>query len=159
MTDDRASMGELTRVHEAIRHYVEEARKAVSDVAAMSALCSGKLDERQCKSVGDSQFNLEQSLQYLRQGLEDHHAREERLLAPLIGKPLARSLDKECSQINSLFQEAEGILKDTSLSGMRPEELASTMEKANRVTAGLAALIDQHSRNIDVLLQMLRNSS
>ena len=106
---------------------------------------------------GDSRFNLKQSLQYLRQGLEDHHAREERLLGPLIGAPLVRSLDKECSQINSLFEEAEGILKDAGLSETRPKEMASRMEKSNQVTAGLAALIDQHSRNVDLLLQMLKD--
>lgn len=78
MTEDQASMGVLIRVHEAIRHYVDETREAVAAVAAMSALCSGKFDEQQCKSVGNSQFNLKQSLQYLLKWLENRHTQDDR---------------------------------------------------------------------------------
>ncbi len=158
MTLNLEALAELSRVHEAIRHYVNETKKDVSDLDAIAASCTGRFDQRQCKSVSDRQYTLRQNLQFLRKGLEDHHDRETGLLNPIIGAALAKSVDRECSEITSLFQEATEILKNAELAEMRPEDLADVTKKAKAAADRLADRVASHSRNIDTLISMLKNA-
>ncbi len=158
MTLNLEVLAELSRAHEAIRHYVDETRKDVSDLDALSASCTDRFDQGQCKSVSDRQYNLRQNLQFLRKGLEDHYEQENRLLNPIIGTALAQSVDRECSEIASLFEEATGILGDAELAEMRPEDLAEVTKRAKTATDRLADRVASHSRNIDTVISMLRNA-
>jgi hypothetical protein len=90
--------------------------------------------------------------------LEEHHDREGPLLGPLIGERLTRSVERECSQITSLFDELEKSLKDAELARMRPADLASKADKAGQIAAKLSELVNKHSRNIDTLVEMLNNA-
>ncbi len=158
MTLNLEVLAELSRVHEAIRHYVDETRKDVSDLDAISSSCTGRFDQRQCKSVSDRQYSLRQNLQFLRKGLEDHYEQENGLLNPIIGTALAQSVDRECSEIASLFEEAAGILGDAELEEMRPEDLAEATKRAKVAADRLADRVGSHSRNIDTLISMLKDA-
>ncbi len=158
MTANNEALLELSRVHEAIRHYVDETMKDVGDLDVISSACTGQFDEKQCKSVSDRQFSLRQNLQFLHKGLEDHHDRETALLNPMIGAALARSVDRECNEITSLFDEATDILKNAELAEMSPEDLAEVTKKAKQATDKLAERVASHSRNIDTLISMLKDA-
>ncbi len=152
------TIGELSKVHEAIRHYVVEAKKSIDDLVLVSSQCSDEFNSEQCKIVADRQFSLRQTLQYLREGLQDHHQRESLLLRPLIGDVLMNAINKECSEITRQFEKVKAALEDTEQSQLSPTDLLVKTKQARQAIESFSNLIESHSREMDTILQMLKNA-
>ncbi len=149
---------ELSKVHEAIRHYVVEAKKSIDDLVLVSSQCSDEFNSEQCKIIADRQFSLRQTLQYLREGLQDHHQRESLLLKPLIGDVLMNAINKECSEITKQFERVKAALEDTDRSQLSSADLLVKTKRARQAVETFSSLVDAHSRKMDTILQMLRNA-
>lgn len=158
MSEPMRTIEELTKVHEAIRHYVMEMKKSMVDLVLVSSQCSDEFNSEQCRIIADRQFSLRQTLQYLREGLQDHHQRESLLLGPLIGGTLMNAVDKECSEITKQFEKVKAALKDADQSQLSPIDLLTKTEQARQTVETFSNLVDSHSRRMDTILQMLKNA-
>jgi predicted RNA binding protein with dsRBD fold (UPF0201 family) len=158
MSETVRTIEELTKVHEAIRHYVTGVKVNIGDLESVSSQCSGEFDSEQCKIVADRQFSLRQNLQYLREGLQDHHQREGILLGPLIGDILMNAVNKECSEITKQFERVKVVLEAIEQSQLSPTDLAVKTKQARQAIETFSNLVESHSRKMDTILQMLRSA-
>jgi hypothetical protein len=55
---------ELSKVHEAIRHYVMEAKESVDDLGLVAPQCSDEFNSEQCKIIADRQFSQRMQRDY-----------------------------------------------------------------------------------------------
>jgi hypothetical protein len=158
MSETGRTIDELSRVHEAIRHHVTRVKESIAELERMSSQRSGEFNSDQYKTITDRQFNLRQSLQYLREGIQEHHRQESLLLTPLVGV-LIRAVNIECSEITKQFEEVNAALASAGRSQLRPTDLAIELKQARELMETFSSLVENHSRKMDSILEMLREAT
>ena len=158
MSETGRTIEELSRVHEAIRHHLTQLKESIDGLERTSSQGAGEFNSEQHKTIVDSQFNLRQSLQYLREGIQEHHRQEILVLTPLVGV-LIRAVNKECSEITREFEKVNAALAIADRSQLTPAYLAAGLKQAREMMETFSSLVENHSRKMDSILEMLRKAT
>jgi len=160
MSDYLAKVEELIAEHRSIRDSVKLVGDSVSDQEALNSLRSADSDwvPGRLELLSEKQNRLRQTLSYLEEGLQNHFAREEEALPPVLGEFLMRALQSEHQEIAETINRAKSVAADTKLEGMNQEALMSQDAEIKRVVSSLCRLIEEHADKEDLMLEMVKGA-
>jgi hemerythrin len=160
MSDYLAKVEELIAEHRSIRDSVKLVGDSVSDQEALNSLRSAGSDwvPGRLEFLSQKQSRLRQTLSYLEEGLQNHFAREEDVLPPVLGEFLMRALRLEHQEIVKAIDRARSVAADTRLERMSQEALMSQDAEIKRVVSSLSRLIEEHADKEDLMLETVKRA-
>lgn len=110
----------LMQEHETIQANIRLISSLADDLITLSNLTENFTDfsQYQVNYLRDKRLNLKRAIGSLKDGLLDHHSREEDVIRPLIGDPLMQAIKKECRDILEQLSNIDWILLNTSPAGI-----------------------------------------
>jgi hypothetical protein len=146
----------LMHEHETIQANVRLISGLADDLIALSNLKESFTDfsPYQLNYLGDKRLNFKRAIGSLKDGLLDHHNREEEIIRPLLGKPLMKAIKKDCQDILEKLIEIDWILLNTSPAGI----LFNSAFIKFKVDAMCQRLIE-NCRKKDSILELLIKTS
>lgn len=158
MSDYLAKVEELIAEHRSIRDSVKLVGDSVSDQEALNSLRSAGSDwvPGRLEFLSQKQSRLKQTLNYLEEGLQNHFAREEEVLPPVLGEFLMRALRLEHQEIVETIDRARSVAVDTKLEGMSQEALESQDAEIRQTVDGLCRMIEGHADKEDLMLETVK---
>jgi len=132
MQDNLAIIRRVIDEHESIRGHVKLVGDSISDQEALPSL--GFLDE----------------------GLRNHFAYEEKVLAPLLGELFMRALVLDHQEIRKEIDVAKSIVTEAKLEGLSREELLNKESHIQQVIKNMCYLIEEHAYKEETILEMLQ---
>ena len=130
----------------------------MADQEALLALKSARSDwvPSRLEILSEKQKRLQQSLNFLGEGLKNHFALEEDALPPFLGEFLMRSLLLAHQKIRKLLEDAKSLITDANLEGLSQEELMSRDSYLQHAIGSLSDQIEEHAEREEILLEMLK---
>jgi hypothetical protein len=110
----------LMQEHETIQANIKLISSLADDLITLSDLTENYTDfsQYQVNFLRDKRLNLKRAIGSLKDGLLDHHSREEVVIRPLIGDMLMQAITRECREILEQLSEIDWILLNTSPAGI-----------------------------------------
>ncbi len=103
------------------------------------------------RALSEKGLNLRQTMNYLDEGLKQHHKREEEALLPIAGEPIVEALKIEHREMIHQMTEINFVLRDT-----QPEALIANFDYLKAIIDNLCNLVSFHSSVEDTLLSLLK---
>jgi len=141
--------------HETIQANIKLISSLADDLITLSNLNENYTDfsPYQVNYLGDKRLNFKRAIGSLKDGLLDHHNREEQIIRPLVGKPLMKAIKKDCQNIVDQLTEIDWILLNTSPAGI----LYNSGFLKQKVDAMCQSLSD-NCRKKDSILELLKKT-
>lgn len=103
------------------------------------------------QSLSRKGLNLKQTMDYLDEGMKQHHQHEEEVLPDIAGEPVMEALRIEHKEILKQLGEINFVLRD-----IQPQALASNFDYLKLIINNLCNLVSLHSSVEDTLLNLLK---
>jgi hemerythrin len=157
MSDYLAKVEEIIAEHRSIRGNIKLVGDSISDQEAINSLRSAGSDfaPGQLEFLSQKQSRLEQTLSYLEEGLQNHFARDEEILPPVLGEFLMRALRLEHEEIVGAIDRARSVAA-VGLEKMDREALQSQDAEIKRVVDSLSRLVEGHADKEDLMLETVK---
>jgi hemerythrin len=157
MSDNKARIKEIIEEHHTIRGNVKLVGDSVSDQEALNSLKSTRSDwvPGQLEILSEKRNKLQQTINFLDEGLRNHFAREEEVLPAVLGGFLMQALRREHQEIEKLIHDANLLVVSTNLEGLSQEELTSYDSKIKQTVSSISRLIEGHTDREDIFLEMV----
>ncbi len=158
MSENLARIKEIIEEHHTIRENVKLVGDSVSDQEALNSLKSTRSDwvPGQLEILSEKQNKLQQTINFLDEGLRNHFAKEEEVLPAVLGGFLMQALRREHQEIGKLIHGANLLVVSTNLEGLSHEELTSYDSKIKQTVSSISRLIEGHADREDIFLEMVR---
>jgi len=160
MPDYLAKIKEIIEEHHTVRENVKRVGESVSDQEALDSLKStrsgwapGKLD-----IIAEKQSRLQETVNFLREGMLAHFIKEEEFLPAVLGDFLMRGLLIEHKEMNELLSRALEMARDTNLQGLSPEALTDRDNEIKTLINHLCEVIENHADKEDSMLDMVEKA-
>jgi len=160
MLDSLAIINKVIEEHQAIRGHIKLVGDSVPDQEALTALDKARADfiPGRFEVLTEKQEKLQQTLNFLDEGLKNHFAFEGKALPPLLGKLPMRGLVLEHREIKNKIDEAKSIVASTKLEGLSREELLSREAHIQQVITSICLLVEEHATKEEAMLDMVRKA-
>ena len=160
MLDSLAIINKVIEEHQAIRKHVKLVGDSVPDREALTALEKEHADfiPGRFEVLTEKREKLQQTLNFLDEGLKNHFAFEGEVLPPLLGELPMRGLLLEHREIKSKIDEAKSIIADTKLEGLSREELLSKEANIQQTITGICQLVEEHAAKEEAILDMVQRA-
>ncbi len=160
MSESMAIIRRVIEEHQSIRGKIKLVGESLSDQEAITSLKRARVDwiPGRLEILAEKQGKLQQTLNFLEEGLENHFAFEEEALPPLFGELLMRALLLDHREIRKEIAEAKSMAPDLSLEGLSREELILKESQIQGLIDGICRLIEEHAAREEVILGMLQRA-
>lgn len=160
MSDNLAKIKGIIEEHQTIRGNVKLVGDSITDQEALISLKSTRSDwsPGRLDILTEKQNKLQQTINFLSEGLTNHFALEEKVLPQFLGGFLMRALRLEHQAIRKAIHEAKSIAANTKLEGLSQEELISQDSDMQQRVNGLCHLIEEHADREDLMLEMVQRA-
>ncbi len=155
MASDLDELNGLIYEHEAIRQHVRSLKNALDKEEELLIQKADKLTAAQSRTLSRSQYHLQQSLFFLRDGLTKHHLYEEKVLPNMIGNLLAAALKSEHKgMIEELSRDATMLHGDVRR--LKDKELLARSYNIRQAIDDISRVIEEHITKEDIILGLLK---
>jgi hypothetical protein len=103
------------------------------------------------QSLRKKGLNLQQTMGYLGDGLNQHHKHEEEVLSAIAGEPVMEALRIEHKEIIKQLGEINFVLRD-----IQPQSLETNFDYLKLIINNLCNLVSLHSSVEDTLLNLMK---
>jgi hypothetical protein len=160
MLDGLAIINRVIEEHQAIRKHIKLVGDSVPDREALTALEKARADfiPGRLEVMTEKQEELQQTLNFLDEGLKNHFAFEGKALPPLLGELPMQGLLLEHREIRNKIDEAKSIVASTKLEGLSREELLSKEANIQQTITGLCQLVEEHTTKEEAILDMVQRA-
>ena len=160
MEDKLAIVNRIIEWHQTIRGHIKLVGDSITDQEAVVALGKERTDfiPGRLEVLSKKQEKLQQTLNFLEDGLKNHFAFEEDVLSPLLGELLAQALLVEHQEIENEIARAKSIAASTKLEGLSREELLSEESHIQQIVDYICQLVDEHATREEAILEMPASS-
>jgi len=158
MQDDLAIIRKVIDEHESIRRHVKLVGDSISDQEALPGLERVRADwvPGRLGTLAEKEDKLQQAIGFLDEGLQNHFAYEEKVLAPLLGELFMRALVLDHQEIRKEIDAAKSIVTEAKLEGLSREELLNKESHIQQVIKNMCYLIEEHAYKEETILEMLQ---
>jgi len=160
MKDKLAIVNRIIEWHQTIRGHIKLVGDSVTDQEALAALEKERADfiPGRLEVLSKKQEKLQQTLNFVEEGLKNHFTFEEDVLPPLLGGLLAQALLVEHQEIKNEIAKAKLIAASTKLEGLSREELLFEESHIQQVVDCLCQLVNEHAAREEAILEMLQRA-
>ena len=160
MLDGLAIINRVIEEHQAIRKHIKLVGDSVPDREALTTLEKARADfiPGRLEVLTEKQEELQQTLNFLDEGLKNHFAFEGKALPPLLGELPMQGLLLEHREIRNKIDEAKSIVASTKLEGLSREELLSKEANIQQTITGLCQLVEEHTTKEEAILDMVQRA-
>jgi len=141
--------------HEVIRVNTHQILNAAENLMTLYRLQNSpaQFTSYQIEILNDRRLNLKRSLGSLKDGLRDHHEREEEMMRPMVGEPLLRVIRQEHRKLIEKISEVDWILLNVG-----PIGIFYNSQFINQKIDALCRGVSVINRREDSILEMLLES-
>jgi len=160
MLDSLAIINRVIEEHQAIRGHIKLVGDSIPDQEALTALEKARADfiPGRLEVLTEKQEKLQQTLNFLDEGLKNHFAFEDKALPPLLGELPMRGLLLEHREIKNKIDEAKSIVASTKLEGLSREELLSREAHIQQTITSICQLVEEHATREEAILDMVQRA-
>jgi hypothetical protein len=160
MLDNLAIINKVIEEHQAIREHIKLVGDSIPDQEALTALEKARADfiPGRLEVLTEKQEKLQQTLNFLDEGLKNHFAFEGEALPPLLGELPMRGLLLEHREIKNKIDKAKSIVASTKLEGLSREELLSREAHIQQSITGICQLVEEHATKEEAILDMVQRA-
>lgn len=160
MQDKLAIIKRVVDEHQIIKKHLKLVGDSVNDQEALATLRKAHTDfiPGRLEVASEKQNRLQQAMSFLKEGLENHFAFEEKELPPLLGELLMQALVLEHREIIKEIDEAVSTVANTRLEGLSREESLSTESQMQQMIDNICQLVEEHATKEEAILEMLRRA-
>ncbi len=160
MTDRLAIVTRIMNDHQDIGTNLKLLGDSVSDLEGLISLERVKPDWMLAPAelLSDKRDQLVQTVNFLREGLENHFSFEEENLAPILGDIVMRGLMLEHEDIKKALDSLRSTLDNTEIAALTSEQLLAVKWNIRQKIEDLRELIEGHAGKEDVFLQTVKRA-
>ncbi len=160
MPDSLAIIDRVIKEHQRIRSHIKLVGESTNDMEAMFSLQQAYSGWTlgSMEVVSDKQTQLQQTVSFLDEGLNNHFAFEERFLPPLFGELLMQALLVEHKQIRQEIGEVKSLLAGGQLAGLEQEKLLSQKSRIQQMINALSRVLEDHASREETILNMMKRA-
>ncbi|OGO01659.1 MAG: hypothetical protein A2Y59_05955 [Chloroflexi bacterium RBG_13_52_14] len=160
MADNLALINRVIEEHHNIRGNLKLVGDSVSDLEALFSLQKSRPDLilSSPEALSEKQNKLQQTLNYLDEGLKNHFGFEEKLLPPLFGEFLIKALILDHRAIKKQIDAVKSLVSDTKLEGLSQKELLSRKSQIQQKVENILQLVEDHAAREETILKMLKRA-
>ncbi len=160
MSDNLAIIHRVIEEHRYIRGHIKLIGDSVGDLEAMFSLQqvrSGWI-QSSIDTLVDKQKKLQQSMNFLDEGLKNHFGFEEEVLPPLFGELLMQALLLEHREIKGEISKAKSMINEARLEGLSQEEMLDKKSRLQQVIDNVCRVVEEHAAREEIMLHMMERS-
>ncbi len=160
MADNLTIINRVIQEHQRIRSNLKLVGESTNDLEAMFSLqqAYSGWTLSSMEVINEKQKQLQQTLSFLDEGLDNHFAFEERALPPLFGELLMQALLLEHQKIRREISEAKSLIADTRLVDLSQEKLLLQKSHIQQVINAIDQVLEEHAGREETILNMLKKS-
>lgn len=140
----------ILQEHEAIRGHMKTVSRTMGEWQTSLAGKEPAGSPADKRDAIARQQHFIRAMAYLRDGLKQHHSREEYVMLPFVGRPLMDALKLEHREMLHDLDKIDDHLMRTD-----PDGLIVNVDLLVDSISSLCELINAHSRKEDVMLELL----
>jgi Hemerythrin HHE cation binding domain len=157
--DDLAVIRRAIEEHHKIRGSFRLAGEAINDMEALFNLqqAHATWGQGSVTKLQETAERLQQSVNAVREGLNNHFGFEEQYLPPIFGKNLMKALVLEHDEIRQKLREcAVSVVADVR--GASQEKLLSYRGELQRMVSDLSNTMESHASREEIIFRMLERA-
>lgn len=160
MADRLAIVTRVMKDHQEVGANLKLLGDSVSDLEGLISLERVKPDWMLAPAelLADKRDQLLQTVNFLREGLENHFSFEEENLALILGETVMRGLMLEHEDIKKALDSLQSTLDNTKIAGLTSEQLLAVKWNIRQKMEDLRQLIEGHAGKEDVFLQTVKRA-
>jgi len=151
VADELIVIERIMHEHEAIRGHMNQVYNMMNEWEETCPEESAELNSQELHFWSDKQNNLKQTINYLEDGLRNHHEQEDEKMPSLVGSPLMEALRIEHYEMIKQLGEINFILLNVNAQG-----LVANGSYLKMIIDNMCQLVNSHCCNEDVILQLLK---
>ena len=156
--DDLAIIEHIIEDHSKIGNDVKHIGRMVTDQEALYLLqkSHGEWIPGRTDNMLAELDKLRDTIISLKEGLKKHFTFEEKALPPMIGELLTKSLLSQHAEIIQKLDQVESIITNLTLNSLNRDEVLTKEMSIQREIGILCEMIENHARQEEVILDMLK---
>ena len=158
MEDSLAIINRIIEWHQTLRASARLVGDSVTDREALLSLEEARPDwiPGRVEVLTEKQKALQQTIDFLDDGLQKHFAYEEQVLPPLLGELFMQALIIDHREIRREISEAKSTVASARLEGLDRDELLAKGSDIQQVIDGMFQVVEGHCGREEVILEMVR---
>jgi hypothetical protein len=160
MADRLAIVTRIVNDHQDVGTNLKLLGDSVSDLEGLVSLERVKPDWMlsPAELLSDKRDQLLQTVNFLREGLENHFSFEEENLPPILGDTVMHGLMLEHEDIKKALDSLQSTLDNTQITALTSEQLLAVKWNIRQKIEDLRELIEGHAGKEDVFLQTVKRA-
>lgn len=160
MADELEIVNKVIDEHRNIRTHVKLVGDTVSDPEGLLKLEQARPDWMlgSPEQLSDKQTRLEQTLNYLYDGLQNHFALEEKWLPKVLGNIMMAALMLEHAELKSTIEDIRSTLGNSKIDQMSHEERLSFKWVMQQKIDEMSHMLESHAGKEETILGMVKKA-
>ncbi len=157
--DDLAIIRRAIEEHHKIRGSFRLAGEAINDMEALFNLqqAHATWGQGSVAKLQETAGRLQQTVNAIREGLNNHFGFEEKYLPPIFGKNLMAALILEHDEIRQKLQDcAASVVAD--ITGLPQDKLLAYRGQIQRMVSDLSSSMESHASREEIIFRMLERA-
>ncbi len=160
MADNLTIINRVIQEHQRIRSNLKLVGESTNDLEAMFSLqqAYSGWTLSSMEVINEKQKQLQQTVSFLDEGLNNHFAFEERALPPLFGELLMQALLLEHQEIRKEIGKAKSLVADTRLTDLSQEKLTLQKSRIQQLINAISQTLEEHAAREETILNMMKKA-
>lgn len=150
----------IIEVHHTLRKHVKLVGESVSDLEALFSLRGqyAGWTQSSLEKIVEQRDKLQQTLNFLEEGLRNHFAYEEKTLPDILGETMMKGLMVEHNGVRQEVAAAKSVVFGTKLEGMSRDEIILQKSLFQQAIDNLSSRVEKHASREEIVLDMAREA-
>lgn len=160
MPDALAVITRVISEHRAISGHVKLAGDTVNDIEALFTLhrTQSGWSQTSIAALTEKQEQLQQTINFLEQGLKNHFAFEEKALPALFGELLMKAILREHGEVAKQTETVKTVLASVKPEELEQRELLSKRAVIQQNINTLCQSVEEHAQHEEIILNMMKKT-
>jgi len=160
MAGELAIIEEVIAQHQIIRLNLRGAQSFLADLDALFSVqkAQSRWAQSSVEKLQEQKRQLQEALATVQSGLTRHYDYEERVLPPLLGEALTKSLIFVHDSIRQQLEKTVTLVNSTGFTELEQKDLLTEKLRIQNETAVLSRMIEEHAATEEQILLMLKNT-
>jgi hypothetical protein len=158
MLNTLTTFEKLIQEHEVIQANVKQITSSTDNLFTLFRLHDNpaRFTSYQVNILSDKRLSLKRAITSLKEGLAEHHHREEEVIHSLVGEPLMQIINREHEKITEILEEIDWILLNVGPTGILFNS-SFLKQKVDTLSRRLNAICLKEDSVLDLLIKISEN--